>query len=72
MKYLYRCRVCGEEVEFDYSMGQAPNEVISSEDDCGASPHTYVRQFTTAGVIFKGPGFYSTDHHKSPIMRGHH
>lgn len=53
--YLYKCKTCGiieiQQSVHDQSLMRCP--------DCGLDGLT--KQFVSAGIQFKGSGFYSTD-----------
>jgi len=55
--YEYECQECGERFEKFQNILAEP---VRSCPECGGP----VRRLLSAGaaVIFKGPGFYSTDH----------
>ena len=58
--YTYRCEACG--VEFDHRQGfNDPYLTVCPE--CGAE--ALRRVYKPVGIIFKGSGFYATDH-RSP------
>lgn len=54
--YVYRCEQCGSEFEKRQSFSDAP--LI----ECEACHGTLRKVLTPAVVIYKGSGFYSTDH----------
>ena len=58
--YTYRCEECG--VVFDVHLGyNDPQPEVCPE--CGA--HALRRVYKPVGIIFKGSGFYATDHRSS-------
>ncbi len=62
--YTYRCEACG--VEFDHRQGfNDPYLTVCPE--CGAE--ALRRVYKPVGIIFKGSGFYATDH-RSPSGQG--
>lgn len=54
--YQYACINCDIDVEFERSINDPEPEYMC--ETCG---YKLIRQFTTAGTIFKGGGFYKTD-----------
>lgn len=63
--YTYRCENCG--VEFDHRQSfQDPYLTVCPE--CGAK--ALRRVYKPVGIIFKGSGFYATDH-RSPSGQSH-
>jgi len=58
--YEYRCHKCGI-FEIDQSMNEKP---ITKCPDCGAEVK---RVISSAGIVFKGSGFYVTDHKKDGL-----
>ena len=57
--YEYACRECSNRCETWQKMTDDP---LTTCPECGASIR---RVFFPAGVVFKGSGFYKTDHGKS-------
>ena len=55
--YEYACRSCNHRFEKWQKMSDQPLTVCPV---CGGSIH---RVFYPAGIVFKGSGFYKTDHH---------
>ena len=55
--YDYRCRECGREFEVFQRMSDAPG---ASCPDCGRGAERLISG--GAGFLFKGDGFYITDH----------
>lgn len=55
--YTYRCSECGVQFERHQSFSEPP---LRTCPECGEDGLNKV--FTPVGVVFKGPGFYSTDH----------
>jgi len=55
--YTYRCANCGAQFERKQSFD---DPVPSECPECGEK--TLHKLFTPVGILFKGPGFYSTDH----------
>ena len=53
--YLYYCQLCGDK-EIKQSITEKPHRNCP---DCG-SPE-FRKVYTTAGIQFKGSGFYTTD-----------
>ena len=54
--YEYQCKTCGLRFERRQSFSEAP---ITECPDCGGQ---VIRLIQPAGIIFKGSGFYVTDH----------
>lgn len=57
-RYEYQCSECGVRFERMQHYDDAPERVCP---ECGAEVH---RLIGPVGVVFKGSGFYSTDHNK--------
>ncbi len=55
--YTYRCKVCGEVFTRRYSFNEKPDVVV-----CPNGHTDVVRVFRPPVVVFKGSGFYITDH----------
>jgi len=62
--YEYACVDCGAHVEVVQSFGDAPLAT------CGACGGRLRKVFHTAGILFKGSGFYSTDNRKGSRTAG--
>jgi putative FmdB family regulatory protein len=58
--YLYRCENCGVQFERHQSFSDQP---LTRCPEC--SKKTLRKVYTPVGIVFKGSGFYSTDH-RSP------
>lgn len=58
--YTYRCENCGVQFERNQKFSDAP---LTRCPECGKKSLRKV--YTPVGIVFKGPGFYSTDH-RSP------
>ena len=58
--YTYRCENCGVQFEQHQKFSDTPLSVCP---ECGKKKLRKV--YTAVGIVFKGSGFYSTDH-KSP------
>ncbi len=58
--YTYRCENCG--IEFDWTL-KFTDPPLTICPECGQA--TLRKVFTPVGIVFKGSGFYSTDH-RSP------
>lgn len=56
MRYDYRCLNCKSEFEYERGSEEPDPEHCSK---CGGG--NIKRLFTTAGIVFKGKGFYQTD-----------
>jgi len=57
--YEYECRKCKHRFEKFQSMNDAP---LKKCPDCGGELRRLIGR--GSGIIFKGPGFYATDHRK--------
>lgn len=58
--YTYRCDNCGVQFERQQSFSEPP---LSRCPEC--SKKTLRKVYTPVGIVFKGSGFYATDH-RSP------
>lgn len=58
--YTYRCGNCG--VQFDQTQ-KFTDETLTKCPECGKN--TLQKVYTPVGIVFKGSGFYATDH-RSP------
>lgn len=58
--YTYRCESCGIQFERQQSFNDQP---LTRCPEC--SKKSLRKVFTPVGIVFKGKGFYATDH-KSP------
>lgn len=56
--YTYRCENCG--VQFDVTQKFTDNPLTQCPE-CGKK--TLRKVYTPVGIVFKGSGFYATDHH---------
>jgi putative FmdB family regulatory protein len=56
--YTYRCESCG--VQFDRTQKFSDNPLTQCPE-CGKK--TLRKVYTPVGIVFKGSGFYATDHH---------
>ena len=56
--YEYECEVCGVRFERRQSVTDAP---LKACPECGGRMHRLIQ---TAGIIFRGRGFYVTDNKK--------
>src|SRR5437764_10789134 len=59
--YEYLCKTCKNRFEKWQRMTDEP---LSTCPECGGPIH---RVFYPAGIVFKGSGFYKTDHAASPV-----
>jgi putative FmdB family regulatory protein len=64
--YKYRCNNCGVQFEEQQSFSEEP---LVRCPECGKKALKKVYQ--PVGIVFKGSGFYATDHH-SPSGQGKH
>ena len=62
--YAYRCQNCGSEFEKVQKFSDAP---VKKCPVCGKGPVR--RQFQATAIVFKGSGWYATDH-RSPSGAG--
>src|SRR5258708_35753630 len=62
--YAYRCQNCGSEFEKFQKFADAP---VKKCPVCGKGPVR--RQFQATAIVFKGSGWYATDH-RSPSGSG--
>lgn len=60
--YEYLCKTCKNRFEKWQRMTDEP---LSTCPECGEPIH---RVYYPAGVVFKGSGFYKTDHAASPVV----
>jgi putative FmdB family regulatory protein len=56
--YIYRCENCGVQFDKQQSFSEQP---LSRCPECGKKALKKVYQ--PVGIVFKGSGFYATDHH---------
>jgi putative FmdB family regulatory protein len=56
--YLYRCSNCG--VQFEKQQSFSDQSLIKCPE-CGK--RSLKKVFQPVGIVFKGSGFYATDHH---------
>ena len=63
--YTYRCTQCG--VQFDKTQSFSDEPLVRCPE-CGKK--TLKKVFQPVGIVFKGSGFYATDHH-SPSGQSH-
>lgn len=56
--YTYRCHNCG--VQFDVTQKFTDNPLVQCPE-CGKK--SLQKVITPVGIVFKGSGFYATDHH---------
>ncbi len=62
--YTYRCESCGVQFEKTQKFSDAP---LTRCPECGKKELRKV--YTPVGIVFKGSGFYATDH-RSPSGQG--
>ena len=62
--YTYRCRNCGIQFDEQQKFSDPP---LTRCPEC--SKKTLQKVFQPVGIVFKGSGFYSTDH-RSPSGQG--
>lgn len=58
--YQFKCEICGQQFERRLPISQA-----EAGQTCPAGHHHVRRVFSVPAVLFKGSGFYSTDHPKT-------
>jgi putative FmdB family regulatory protein len=67
--YVYRCTNCG--VQFDKLQSFTDHALVRCPE-CGK--HKLKKVYQPVGIVFKGSGFYATDHHspsgQSPLKNG--
>lgn len=63
--YTYRCEKCG--IQFDQTQKYS-DPVLTKCPECGNKSLRKV--YTPVGIVFKGSGFYATDH-RSPSGSNH-
>jgi len=63
--YTYRCESCG--VQFEHSQKFTDSPLLRCPECGKKSLH---KVYTPVGIVFKGSGFYSTDH-RSPSGSSH-
>jgi putative FmdB family regulatory protein len=56
--YTYKCETCGIQFERQQSFSEQP---LSRCPECNKKSLRKV--YTPVGIVFKGSGFYATDHH---------
>ena len=61
--YTFECTICG--VQFE----RAQHMTDQTLPECPNGHQTVHRVFTSPAVIFKGAGFYSTDHRQPEISK---
>lgn len=67
--YVYHCANCG--VQFDKLQSFTDHPLVRCPE-CGK--HKLKKVYQPVGIVFKGSGFYATDHHspsgQSPLKNG--
>jgi putative FmdB family regulatory protein len=58
--YTYRCDNCGVQFEQSQKFSDSP---LTRCPECGKK--TLKKVYTPVGIVFKGSGFYATDHRSS-------
>jgi putative FmdB family regulatory protein len=58
--YEYECTACGQRVEVYQRISEDPLTT------CGVCGGQLRKVFHPAGIVFKGTGFYATDHRSKP------
>lgn len=62
--YVYRCQQCGQAIERRQRFTDTPLSVCET---CGGELRKVLQP---VGIIFKGSGFYSTDHRNGGASKG--
>ncbi len=62
--YQYECEICGQQFERRLPVSEA-----ESQQTCPAGHHRVHRVFSAPTVVYKGNGFYVTDHPKTSQHR---
>ena len=69
--YTYKCENCGIQFERQQSFSDQP---LTRCPEC--SKKSLRKVYTPVGIVFKGSGFYATDHHspsgQSPASQSNH
>ncbi len=63
--YTYRCSNCG--IQFDQQQSFSDQPLVKCPE-CGKK--TLKKVYQPVGIVFKGSGFYATDHHSPSGMGG--
>ncbi len=63
--YAYRCQSCGVKFKIEQSFSDKP---LTRCQECGTRTVRRVPQLPA--IVFKGPGWYSTDHRSSSSPTG--
>ncbi len=63
--YSYRCNNCGVQIERRQGFNDPP---LKKCPECGENELRKV--FSPVGILFKGPGFYSTDNRSTSRANG--
>ncbi|MEW6716106.1 MAG: FmdB family zinc ribbon protein [Chloroflexota bacterium] len=61
--YTYRCSNCGFQFDYRHSIN---DKHITRCPEC--QKNALQRVYKPVGILFKGAGFYATDHHSTPRM----
>jgi putative FmdB family regulatory protein len=64
--YTYRCENCGVQFERQQKFSEQP---LTRCPECGKNVR---KVYTPVGIVFKGSGFYSTDHRSPSGTRANH
>lgn len=64
--YTYRCENCGVQFERSQKFSDAP---LTRCPECNKK--TLRKVYTPVGIVFKGSGFYATDHRSPSGQRSH-
>jgi putative FmdB family regulatory protein len=64
--YTYRCENCGVQFERHQKFSDQP---LTRCPECGKNLR---KVYTPVGIVFKGSGFYTTDHRSPSGTRGNH
>jgi putative FmdB family regulatory protein len=63
--YAYRCNNCGVQIERRQGFNDAP---LKKCPECGENELR--KLYSPVGILFKGPGFYATDHRSASGANG--
>ena len=64
--YTYKCETCGIQFERQQSFSDQP---LTNCPECNKKSLRKV--YTPVGIVFKGSGFYATDHHSPSGQKPH-
>jgi len=64
-RYDYACITCGRVFETTLAFGEPGAEIR-----CPSGHRRVRREYTATPIVFKGGGFYVTDHRRAPAVDG--